>query len=47
MLIRASADYRAGAFTFGGRHGPLAALTARVKQAFDPANILNTGRLGD
>jgi glycolate oxidase FAD binding subunit len=47
MLIRASADYRAGAFTFGGRQGPLAAMTARVKQAFDPANILNTGRLGD
>ncbi len=47
LLVRASADYRAEAFTFGVQEGPLAALSARVKQAFDPANILNTGRLGD
>ncbi|WP_413992087.1 glycolate oxidase subunit GlcE [Labrys okinawensis] len=46
MLIRASADYRAETFAFGQKDGPLAALRARVKQAFDPANILNTGRLG-
>jgi glycolate oxidase FAD binding subunit len=46
MLVRASADYRAEAFTFGVQEGPLAALSTRVKQALDPANILNTGRLG-
>ncbi|GLS17099.1 2-hydroxy-acid oxidase [Labrys miyagiensis] len=46
MLIRASADYRAESFAFGQQDGPIAALSARVKQAFDPANILNTGRLG-
>ncbi|MGJ4857213.1 glycolate oxidase subunit GlcE [Labrys sp. La1] len=46
MLIKASADFRAEAFHFGAQEGPLAALSARVKQAFDPANILNTGRLG-
>lgn len=46
LLIKASADFRAGAFHFGAQEGPLAALSTRVKQAFDPANILNTGRLG-
>ena len=46
MLVRASADYRAETFSFGPAEGPLAALSARVKQIFDPANILNTGRLG-
>ncbi|WP_448953771.1 glycolate oxidase subunit GlcE [Labrys neptuniae] len=46
LLIKASADFRAGAFGFGAQEGPLAALSARVKQVFDPANILNTGRLG-
>jgi len=46
MLTRASADYRAETFSFGAQTGALSALGARVKQAFDPADILNTGRLG-
>jgi glycolate oxidase FAD binding subunit len=46
LLIRASADFRDSAFDFGPQEGAVAALSAKVKQAFDPANILNTGRLG-
>lgn len=36
----------AGAEAFQPLDGPLAALSARVKAAFDPQNILNPGRLG-
>ena len=32
--------------TFEPLEGPLAALTARVKAAFDPAGVLNPGRMG-
>ena len=46
LLIRGSADFRVSVFRFGPQEGPLAALHGRVKQTFDPAHILNTGRLG-
>jgi glycolate oxidase FAD binding subunit len=34
-----------GAEAFGAREGPLGALQARVKAAFDPLGVLNPGRL--
>jgi glycolate oxidase FAD binding subunit len=38
--------YRGEGPTFEPLSGPLAALTARVKAAFDPLGVLNPGRLG-
>ena len=38
--------YRGDAPAFAPLDGPLAALTARVKAAFDPKGVLNPGRLG-
>ena len=34
-----------GAPAFGAREGPLGALQARVKDAFDPLGVLNPGRM--
>ena len=34
-----------GAEAFGPREGPLGALQARVKAAFDPLGVLNPGRM--
>ncbi len=44
-LIRADAEARAAIDVFQPLDAPLAALTARVKQAFDPEGILNPGRM--
>jgi glycolate oxidase FAD binding subunit len=44
-LIRAPLELRARVPVFEPLAGPLAALTARVKDAFDPARILNRGRM--
>ena len=44
-LIRASDEARSVIDVFQPLDGPLAALSARVKQAFDPAGILNPGRM--
>jgi glycolate oxidase FAD binding subunit len=44
-LIRASEDVRACVNVFHPRPAPLAALTKRVKESFDPAHILERGRL--
>jgi len=38
--------YRGEGPAFEPLAGPLAALTARVKAAFDPAGVLNPGRMG-
>jgi glycolate oxidase FAD binding subunit len=38
--------YRGEGAAFEPLDGPLAALTARVKAAFDPAGVLNPGRMG-
>ncbi|MEO8558944.1 MAG: FAD-linked oxidase C-terminal domain-containing protein, partial [Rhodospirillales bacterium] len=45
-LIRAPSDMRARVRVFQPLAPALAALTARVKDAFDPKNILNPGRMG-
>lgn len=45
-LIRAGAAARAAVPVFQPPSGPLAVLTKRVKDAFDPAGILNPGRMG-
>jgi glycolate oxidase FAD binding subunit len=47
MLFRAGADFRARIGAWAKKSGPLAALTERVKAAFDPAGILNPGRMGN
>jgi glycolate oxidase FAD binding subunit len=44
-LVRAPAEVRAAVAVFEPEPAPLAALTRRVKASFDPANILNPGRL--
>ncbi len=44
-LIRASADIRASVPVFHPQPKPLAALSARVKDSFDPKRILNPGRM--
>lgn len=44
-LVRAAAEVRARVSVFQPQPPPLAALTARVKQAFDPAGVLNPGRM--
>jgi glycolate oxidase FAD binding subunit len=44
-LIRASASARAAAAVFEPQGAALAALTKRVKDAFDPKRVLNPGRM--
>ena len=44
-LIRAQKTVRARVDVFQPQPGPLAALSARVKEAFDPKGILNPGRM--
>ena len=44
-LIRASAEVRVRVDVFHPQPAPLAALTRRVKESFDPAHILERGRL--
>lgn len=44
-LIRASETVRASVSVFQPQSPPLAALTRRVKEAFDPKRILNRGRM--
>lgn len=44
-LVRAEAAVRATVPVFEPQPAPLAALSARVKAAFDPARILNPGRM--
>lgn len=45
-LIRASEDERRSIPVFEPQPAALAALTARVKEQFDPNDILNSGRMG-
>jgi glycolate oxidase FAD binding subunit len=45
-LYRGDAGLDPGLAAFQPLEGPLAGLSARVKAAFDPQNILNPGRLG-
>lgn len=45
-LVRASAAIRASVPPFEPQPGPLAALSARLKEQFDPKFILNPGRMG-
>jgi glycolate oxidase FAD binding subunit len=53
-MVRAAAQklgghaalYRGDGPAFEPLHGPLAALNARVKAAFDPNGVLNPGRMG-
>jgi glycolate oxidase FAD binding subunit len=44
-LVRAPAAVRAQVAVFEPQPAPLAALTARVKQGFDPLGVLNPGRM--
>ncbi|MBV8589600.1 MAG: glycolate oxidase subunit GlcE [Acetobacteraceae bacterium] len=44
-LVRAPENVRAAVSVFEPLPGPLAALTARVKEGFDPRRILNPGRM--
>ncbi|MGR7995244.1 glycolate oxidase subunit GlcE [Xanthobacter sp. ZOL 2024] len=44
-LLRATAEERARTAVFQPLDEPLAALTARVKSSFDPAGLLNRGRM--
>ncbi|NVO17370.1 MAG: FAD-binding protein [Rhodoplanes sp.] len=44
-LIRASAAVRAAVDVFEPQRGPLAALTRRVKESFDPKGVLGPGRM--
>ena len=44
-LVRADADVRAAVPVFQPQPGPLARLTARIKEAFDPKGVLNPGRM--
>ncbi|MFY9829011.1 MAG: 2-hydroxy-acid oxidase, partial [Rhodoplanes sp.] len=44
-LIRAPAAVRAAVAVFEPQPGPLAALTKRVKESFDPSGVLNPGRM--
>ena len=45
LLVRAPEETRARAPVFSAQPGPVAALTARIKEGFDPKNILNPGRM--
>ena len=44
-LIRATEDIRARVPVFQPEPAPLAALTMRLKEAFDPRRVLNPGRM--
>ena len=44
-LVRAAADVRARLAVFEPQPAPLAALTKRVKESFDPLRVLNPGRM--
>ncbi len=44
-LVRAGTDVRAAVPVFQPQPEPLARLTARVKEAFDPKGVLNPGRM--
>jgi glycolate oxidase FAD binding subunit len=44
-LIRAPAAVRAAVEVFSPEPAPLAALTVRVRQSFDPQGVLNAGRM--
>jgi glycolate oxidase FAD binding subunit len=44
-LIRAPVAVRAAVEVFSPEPAPLAALTARVRQSFDPLGVLNAGRM--
>ncbi len=46
-LVRAPAALRAAVPVFQPQAAPLARLTARVKDSFDPKRILNPGRMYD
>ena len=45
MLVRAPDAMRASAVVFEPLPAPLAALTLRVKESFDPRRILNPSRM--
>jgi glycolate oxidase FAD binding subunit len=45
MLVRAPTAVRALVPVFEPQAGPLAALTARIKESFDPRGVLNPGRM--
>ncbi len=44
-LIRAAAAVRAAVMVFAPQDSGVAALTKRVKESFDPAGVLNRGRM--
>jgi glycolate oxidase FAD binding subunit len=44
-LVRAAAEVRARLPVFEPQPAPLAALTVRVKESFDPLRVLNPGRM--
>src|SRR5207302_5726427 len=46
-LVKASAGLRQAVAVFEPQPAPLAALSRRVKEAFDPRHILNPGRMVD
>jgi len=46
-LVRAAPAVRAAEAVFQPQPGPLAALSARLKEQFDPKGILNPGRMGN
>ncbi|MEL6751262.1 MAG: 2-hydroxy-acid oxidase, partial [Pseudomonadota bacterium] len=45
-LVRADAATRAATEVFQPQPGPLAALTRRYRENFDPFGVLNPGRMG-
>ncbi len=45
MLVRASEEVRRNVEVFHPQPSGIAALSERVRQSFDPKNILNRGRL--
>jgi glycolate oxidase FAD binding subunit len=45
LLVRASVSVRAAVDVFSPQEAPLAGLTKRVKEGFDPTGVLNPGRM--
>jgi glycolate oxidase FAD binding subunit len=45
LLVRAAASVRATIDVFSRQEAPLAALTKRIKESFDPKGVLNPGRM--